>query len=116
MGLEREMRAAVRQFGDRLINNDAGLVYYSGHGVESKGRNYLIAVNADIQREDEIADQGLDANLILEKMATAGLRSMAVCMPTTLYFFPANDISLPTDFSEATGINSVTGNLRSAKT
>lgn len=68
----QQMRAAVRQFGDRLINNDAGLVYYSGHGVESKGRNYLIAVNADIQREDEIADQGLDANLILEKMATAG--------------------------------------------
>jgi hypothetical protein len=67
-----QMRTAVRQFGDRLINNDVGLVYYSGHGVEVKGRNYFIPVNADIQREDEIADQGLDVSLILEKMNTAG--------------------------------------------
>jgi hypothetical protein len=67
-----QMRTAVRQFGDRLVNNDVGLVYYSGHGVEVKGRNYFIPVNADIQREDEIADQGLDVSLILEKMNTAG--------------------------------------------
>ena len=67
-----QMRTAVRQFGDRLIKNDVGLVYYSGHGVEVKGRNYFIPVNADIQREDEIADQGLDVSLILEKMSTAG--------------------------------------------
>jgi hypothetical protein len=67
-----QMRTAVRQFGDRLVNNDVGLVYYSGHGVEVKGRNYFIPVNADIQREDEIADQGLDVALILEKMSTAG--------------------------------------------
>jgi hypothetical protein len=67
-----QMRTAVRQFGDQLRNNDVGLVYYSGHGVEVKGRNYFIPVNADIQREDEIADQGLDVSLILEKMSTAG--------------------------------------------
>jgi len=71
-GTLNQMRASVRQFGDRLINNDVGLVYYSGHGVEVKGRNYFIPVNADIMREDEIADQGLDVSLILEKMNTAG--------------------------------------------
>ena len=68
----QQMRNGVRQFGDRLINNDVGLVYYSGHGVEVKGRNYFIPVNADIMREDEIADQGLDVSLVLEKMNTAG--------------------------------------------
>jgi hypothetical protein len=67
-----QMRTAVRQFGDKLLTYDVGLVYYSGHGVEVKGRNYFIPVNADIQREDEIADQGLDVSLILEKMNTAG--------------------------------------------
>jgi uncharacterized caspase-like protein len=66
-----EMRAAVRQFGDKLIQNDIGLVYYSGHAMEVKGRNYFIPVNADIQNEDEVPDQSLDASLILEKMATA---------------------------------------------
>lgn len=67
-----QMRTAVRQFGDRLLKSNVGLVYYSGHGVEVKGRNYFIPVNADIQREDEISDQGLDVSLVLEKMSTAG--------------------------------------------
>ena len=66
-----QMRTAVRQFGDKLLTYDVGLVYYSGHGVENKGRNYFIPVNADILREDEIADQGLDVSFILEKMNTA---------------------------------------------
>jgi hypothetical protein len=66
-----QMRNAVRQFGDRLLTRDVGLVYYAGHGIEVKGRNYFIPVNADIKRSDEIADQSLDVNLILEKMETA---------------------------------------------
>ena len=66
-----QMRNAVRQFGDRLLTRDVGLVYYSGHGIEVRGRNFFIPVNADIKRSDEIADQSLDVNLILEKMETA---------------------------------------------
>jgi len=66
-----QMRNAVRQFGDKLLTKDVGLVYYSGHGVEVRGRNYFIPVNADIQRSDEIIDQGLDVSFILEKMETA---------------------------------------------
>jgi uncharacterized caspase-like protein len=66
-----EMRQAVRKFGDSLLQSDVGLVYYSGHGMEVKGRNYLIPVNADIHSEDEVPDQSLDVSFILEKMATA---------------------------------------------
>jgi len=65
------MRSAVREFGDRLLRNDVGLVYYSGHGLEVKGKNYFLPINADIQRSDEVVDQSLDVSLILEKMATA---------------------------------------------
>ncbi len=68
----KQMRAGVRQFGDRLINNDVGLVYFSGHGKEVNGRNYFIPVDDDIMRDDEVADQGLDMSLILDKMTTAG--------------------------------------------
>ena len=66
-----QMRNAVRQFGDRLLTRDVGLVYYSGHGIEVRGRNYFIPINSDIKRSDEIADQSLDVSLILEKMETA---------------------------------------------
>ena len=51
-----------------------------------------------------------------ENKAISAFISTAVCIPTTLYFFPPNSISFPTDFSEATGINSDTGKFLSAKT
>jgi hypothetical protein len=66
-----QMRSSIRLFGDKLLMSDVGLVYYSGHGIEVRGQNYLIPVNADIKRSDEIADQSINMGLILEKMETA---------------------------------------------
>jgi hypothetical protein len=57
-----QMREATRRFADKLSNSDVGLVYYSGHGVEVRGKNYLIPVNADIKREYEVVDQAFDAS------------------------------------------------------
>src|ERR1044072_2584270 len=51
-----------------------------------------------------------------ENKATAGFAAIASVMLTTLNFFPLNSTSLPTDFSEATGSNSVTGKFLSANT
>lgn len=70
-GTLAQMRNSIRDFGDQLPNYDVGLVYYSGHGIESKGKNYFIPINADIKRADEVADQGLDVNLILDKFDSA---------------------------------------------
>jgi hypothetical protein len=63
-----QMRDVTRRFADKLGNSDVGLVYYSGHGVEVKGKNYLIPVNADIKREYEVVDQAFDASQFLEMM------------------------------------------------
>src|SRR5688572_12998230 len=51
-----------------------------------------------------------------EKIATAGFAAIASVILTTLNFLPLYSTSLPTDFSEATGISSVTGKFRSART
>src|SRR5688572_28794177 len=51
-----------------------------------------------------------------EKIATAGFAAIPSVILTTLYFFPLNSTSLPTDLSEATGIISVTGKFLSANT
>lgn len=69
---QREMLAALRDFGSRLKDSNAGLFYFAGHGMQIKGRNFLIPVGADIQREDEVAYQSLDAQAVLDKMESAG--------------------------------------------
>src|SRR5687768_10823584 len=58
------------------------------------------------------ANLGAHSNEVLppaENKATAGFAAIASAMLTTLNFFPLYSTSFPTDFSEATGINSVTG-------
>src|SRR5664279_1200470 len=51
-----------------------------------------------------------------ENIAMAGFKPMASVALTTAYSFSLNTTFLPTDFSEATGINSVTGKFLSANT
>ena len=51
----RDMMAAVRDFGAKLQQGGVGIFYFAGHGMQIKGRNYLIPVGAVIEREDEVA-------------------------------------------------------------
>jgi hypothetical protein len=42
------MAEAIFQFGERLKGGGVGLLYYSGHGMQVKGENYLIPVDANL--------------------------------------------------------------------
>src|SRR5207247_7231964 len=68
---QRDMKRLIREFGQKLKAGGSGLFYYAGHGVQSKGRNYLIPVDADIQSEAEVEDASVDANLVLRYMDEA---------------------------------------------
>jgi hypothetical protein len=69
---QRELLESLREFGNRLQRGGTGVFYFAGHGMQIKGRNYLVPVGADIQREDEVAYQSLDAQAVLDKMESAG--------------------------------------------
>jgi uncharacterized caspase-like protein len=71
---QRGMKQAVREFGDRLRAGSVGLVYFAGHGIQVKGRNYLVPIGSEIQCEDNVEDESVDVNLVLEKMEAAGNR------------------------------------------
>ena len=76
----KDMQILLRQFGDQLRKGGVGLFFFAGHGMQIKGRNFLIPMDADIQREDEVAFNALDANAILEKMESAGNRMNIVIL------------------------------------
>ncbi len=65
------MRKKIRQFGKDLKKGGVGLFYYSGHGIQFNGKNYLIPVGVDIHSENEIEDEAIDAGMVLRKMDTA---------------------------------------------
>ena len=68
---QRDMKRLIREFGQKLKSGGSGLFYYAGHGVQSKGRNYLVPVDAEIQSEAEVEDSGVDVGLVLNFMDEA---------------------------------------------
>ncbi|MCY7376088.1 MAG: caspase family protein [Pyrinomonadaceae bacterium] len=69
----KQMMTKIREFGDKLNSQKGvGLFFYAGHGVQSNGQNYLVPVDADIPREDEINDSAINIGQVLAKFDTAG--------------------------------------------
>ncbi len=68
----KAMLDAVQQFAERLARlGSVGLFYFSGHGLQSGGSNYLVPVDAKIKTEADIKPLSLDANHVLAKMNEA---------------------------------------------
>ncbi|WP_300449742.1 caspase family protein [Accumulibacter sp.] len=69
----RELQEAIRGFGDALArdNRAVGVFYYAGHGVQLNWRNFMLPVDARIQRPADIAAQGVDVGLLLESLGRA---------------------------------------------
>lgn len=56
-----DLRSLVRDFLDKVENLEPGstvMVYLAGHGVQLEGDNYLLPVDARIQRDADIAIEG----------------------------------------------------------
>ena len=110
----------VLQFGFAIILSSA----VKTSALTSGTINFLVG---SIRQADELsitvvptaANFGacsVDVEPPAENNATSGFMAIASSTVTTLYFFPLKSISFPLLFSDATGINSVTGKLRSANT
>ena len=50
----REMSDETREFGEKLRQADVALYYYSGHGVQHNNTNWLLPVDSDIRREQDL--------------------------------------------------------------
>lgn len=64
-----EVRAFIRVLEDRP--GAVGLFYFAGHGLQVNNRNYLIGVEADLQAQEEVPDETVDADRIVVEMVRA---------------------------------------------
>ena len=65
---QREIEDAVKGFVGEIQNGDVGLFYFSGHGVQVHGENYLMPVGGSIESETDVRYKAVNAGLILGKM------------------------------------------------
>ena len=69
---QSQMKRAIDEFGLKLKNYDVGLFFYAGHGIQSKGYNYLIPVDAKLSSEEQIEYDCVQADRVLAVMEASG--------------------------------------------
>ncbi len=66
-----ETRRALRDFENNARDADIAVVYYAGHGIEVDGTNYLIPVDAKLERDTDVYDEGLSLDRVLVSLEPA---------------------------------------------
>ena len=60
-----EMRRALRDFTDKARGADIAVIYFAGHGLEVDGINYIVPVDAVLERDIDADDEAVSLNRIL---------------------------------------------------
>ena len=62
------MRSKVKEFDLKLDNATMALFFYAGHGVQVEGRNYLVPVDAKLERAGTLDQDAFDVLSVLRPM------------------------------------------------
>ncbi|MDP2172261.1 MAG: caspase family protein [Candidatus Cloacimonadaceae bacterium] len=74
----QKMDTALNTFVGSIRDEDEVLFYYSGHGANYAGENFLIPIGRVINAEEELRYHAFSSNLALERMQRARLSIMVL--------------------------------------
>jgi tetratricopeptide (TPR) repeat protein len=64
----RGMDDAIRQFGRKLEGADLAVFFYAGHGLQVGGKNYLVPIDAKLERPADLALDAVEVSTVLYQM------------------------------------------------
>lgn len=67
----KQMKIGIDDFGTELEKYDVGLFYFAGHGVQVKGLNYLIPVDANLKNERTVEYDCVRVDRVLSHLEAA---------------------------------------------
>jgi hypothetical protein len=65
----KEMDKHLKAFRKLLETHEVALFFFAGHGVQIEGVNYLLAVDTDIETEDDAKHSSLSLDKVVDAMA-----------------------------------------------
>src|SRR5262249_47302009 len=65
------MRRALRDFSDTAHEADIAVVFYAGHGIEVNGTNYMIPIDAVLERDIDARDEAVSLDRVSEILEPA---------------------------------------------
>jgi tetratricopeptide (TPR) repeat protein len=72
------LEEVLKEFGDKAADADWAVIYYAGHGVEMNGENYLVPVDAKLDRVDHVEDETVTLKRVLSKAEAAHKMRMVI--------------------------------------
>ncbi len=73
-----EMRRALRDFSEAVRDADLAIIYYAGHGLEIDGNNYLVPVDAVLERDIDAYDEAIPLDRLLAVVEPAKKLRMVI--------------------------------------
>lgn len=70
---QKELNRAIAQFGEQLRGDTIALFFYAGHGMQVKGKNYLIPVDAQITSESAVRAETVDVDTVMDQLSVSPL-------------------------------------------
>ncbi|MGL1891844.1 MAG: SUMF1/EgtB/PvdO family nonheme iron enzyme [Spirochaetaceae bacterium] len=67
-GSKRDIKEAVKSFKSKISSGDTALFYYSGHGIQVDGKNYIIPVGSDLVEESDVEYEAVEMDYILSTL------------------------------------------------
>src|SRR5262249_11101037 len=67
----RGMETKIRTFSDKLDSAKVALFFYAGHGMQVAGKNYLIPIDARLEKPGDLPFDTIDVHLVLQQMEAA---------------------------------------------
>src|SRR3954463_7622230 len=58
----------LQRFADDAADADVAVLYYSGHGIEAGGENYLVPIDADVTALDAADDRLVPVSALIAKL------------------------------------------------
>ena len=70
-GTKKEMRDSLNRFYTKIKRGGVGFFYFSGHGIELDGQNYLIPIDAKLVEKSDAEFEAIALGKITKKMQNA---------------------------------------------
>lgn len=71
---KRSIKTSLDKFYNAIKKGGVGMFYFSGHGIEVDGQNYLIPIDAKIEEKSDTEFEAIALNKITKRMQNIGNR------------------------------------------
>ncbi|MFN5135690.1 MAG: caspase family protein [Chitinophagaceae bacterium] len=73
-GNRRQIETAINSFGEKLQTYQVGLFYYSGHGIQMDGENFVIPIDVNLKSKADVKYDCFSISRVLSRMERASTK------------------------------------------